>query len=145
MRFPLNLDFLFLSLTVTTQKPNTCSPWTPCSICHWNLNSISVHSYAKMFLLKACIAIHKFDIVCISEMYLDSNASPDDNNLKISRYNLIRSDHPLNNKRGGSCIYCKHFLPLRILDVQYLPECINFEMKIGNKICHFISFYRSPR
>ena len=98
-----------------------------------------------MFLLKAYIAIHKFDIVCISEMYLDSNASPDDNNLKISRYNLIRSDHTLNNKRGGSCIYCKHFLPLRILDVQYLPECINFEMKIGDKICRFISFYRSPR
>ena len=145
MRFPLNLDFLFLSLTVTTQKPNTCSPWTPCSICHWNLNSISVHSYAKMFLLKAYIAIHKFDIVCISEMYLDSNASPDNNNLKISRYNLILSDHPSNSKRGGICIYCKHFLPLRILDVQYLQECINFEMKIGDKICNFISFYRSPR
>ena len=145
MRFLLNLDFLFLSLTVTTQKPNTCSPWTPCSICHWNLNSISVHSYAKMFLLKAYIAIHKFDIVCISEMYLDSNASPDNNNLKISRYNLILSDHPWNSKRGGICKYCKHFLPLGILDVQYLQECINFEMKIGDKICNFISFYRSPR
>ena len=141
----MNLDFLCLSLTVTTQKPNTCSPCTPCSICHWNLNSISVHSYAKMFLLKAYIAIHKFDIVCISEMYLDSNASPDNNNLKISRYNLILSDHPSNSKRGGICIYCKHFLPLRILDVQYLQECINFEMKIGDKICNFISFYRSPR
>ena len=145
MHFLLNLDFLCLSLTVTTQKPNTCSPCTPCSICHWNLNSISVHSYAKMFLLKAYIAIHKFDIVCISEMYLDSNASPDNNNLKISRYNLILSDHPSNSKRGGICIYCKHFLPLRILDVQYLQECINFEMKIGDKICNFISFYRSPR
>ena len=103
------------------------------SICHWNLNSLSAHNYAKIFLLKAYIAIDRFDIICISETYLDSNTSPDDNNLEISGYNLIRSDHPSNNKRGGICIYYKHFLPLRILDVQYLQECINFEMKIGDK------------
>ena len=35
------------------------------------------------------------------------------------------------------------FLPSRILNVQYLQECINFEMKIGNKVCNFISLYRS--
>ena len=35
----------------------------------------------------------------------------------------------------------KHFLLLRILSVQ---ECINFEMKIGDKVCNFISLYRSP-
>ena len=37
------------------------------SIWHWNLNSISAHNYAKIYLLKAYIAIHKFDIICISE------------------------------------------------------------------------------
>ena len=25
-----------------------------------------------------------------------------------------------------------------------LPECINFEIKIADKICNFISLYRSP-
>ena len=75
------------------------------SICYWNLNSLSAHNYAKIFLLKAYIAIHWFDIICISETYLDSNTSPDDNNLDISSYNLIQSDHPSNNKRGGICIY----------------------------------------
>ena len=114
------------------------------SICHWNLSSLSAHNYAKIFLLKAYIAIHRFDIICISETYLDSSTSPDDNNLEISGYNFIRSDHPSNNKRGGICIYYKHFLPLRILNVQYLQECINFEMKIGDKVCNFISLYRSP-
>ena len=64
--------------------------------------------------------------------------------MEIPGYNLIRSDHPSNNKQGGICIYYKHFLLLRILNVQYLQECINFEMKIGDKVCNFISLYRSP-
>ena len=33
------------------------------SICHWNLNSISAHNCAKVLLLMAYIAIHKFDII----------------------------------------------------------------------------------
>ena len=57
------------------------------------------------FLLKAYIAIHRFDINSISETCLDSSTLPDDNNLEISCYNLIRSDHPSNNKGGGICIY----------------------------------------
>ena len=68
------------------------------SICHWNLNSLSAHNYEKIFLLKGYIAIHGFDIICISETYLDSSTSPDDRNLEISGCNLVRSDHPSNNK-----------------------------------------------
>ena len=31
-----------------------------------------------------------------------------------------------------------------VLSIQYLQECINFELNIGGKICNFISLYRSP-
>ena len=62
---------------------------------------------------------------------------------RLSGHNLIRPDHPSNNKRGGVCIYYKNFLPLRVLSIQYLQECINFELNIGGKICNFISLYRS--
>ena len=64
--------------------------------------------------------------------------------MAISGYNLIRSDHPSNNKRGGVCIYYNSFLPLRVLSIQYLQECINFELNIYGKTCNFISLYRSP-
>ena len=35
-------------------------------ICHWNLNSITAHNYTKILLLKAYIAVYKFDITCLS-------------------------------------------------------------------------------
>ena len=42
----------------------------------------------KILLQNAYIVIHKFDIICISETYLNANALPDDSNLEISGYNL---------------------------------------------------------
>ena len=114
------------------------------SICHWNLNSILAHDYSKLFLLKAYISVHKFDIICLSETYLDSTVPLDDVNLVISGYNLIRSDHPSNTKRGGVCLYYKNYLPLRVLNISYLKECLNFELEIDDQSCNFIALYRSP-
>ena len=33
---------------------------------------------------------------------------------------------------------------MKILDIKYLPECIIFQALIANKLCNFISLYRSP-
>ena len=90
------------------------------SICHWNLNSIFAHDYSKLFLLKAYIILHKFDIICLSETYLDSTTPKDDDKLQIPGYTLIRSDHPSNAKRGGVCIYYKSSLPLRVINIGYI-------------------------
>ena len=114
------------------------------SICHWNLNSVSAYNYTKLSYLKAFIAVHKFDIICLSETYLDSSVAPDDGNLEISGYSLVRFDHLSKNKCGGVCVYYKNCLPLRVLDIQYLDQCINFELKIGDKLCNFVALYRPP-
>ena len=53
-------------------------------------------------------------------------------------------DHPSNTKRGGVCLYYKCSLPLKVIEVSYLKECIIFEVKIGDKTCNFVSLYRSP-
>ena len=74
-------------------------------ICHWNLNSISVHNCAKVQLLKAYLAVHKFDTVCRSETYLNSTFSFDDDSLDISSYIMVTADHPANSKRGSVCMY----------------------------------------
>ena len=114
------------------------------SIGHWNLNSLVAHNFTKIALLKAYLPVQKFDIFRISETYLNSSIAKDDDSLRIPGYSLIRSDHPSNNKRGGVAIYYKHFLPLKLIDVNYLRESILSELQIGSKICNFISLYRSP-
>ena len=63
------------------------------SVCHWNLNSISAHNYIKLSLLKAYFSTHRFDIICLSETYLNSGTSHEDTNLEIVGYTLIRADH----------------------------------------------------
>ena len=122
-------------------KPSSCNKF---SICHWNLNIISAHNFIKLSLLRAYISVHNFDILCLSETYLDSTISSNDSNLIIPGYELYRADHPSNVKRGGICIYYKNLLPLKVTNIQYLQGCINFEMKIGDKLCNFVALYRSP-
>ena len=68
----------------------------------------------------------------------------DVNNLEISGYDLIPLDHQSNSKLGGDCIFCKSFLPLRVCNIRLLDECINFELKIGDKLYRFVALYRSP-
>ena len=49
-------------------------------------------------------SIHRYDNICISESFLDSTISDDDNILHMEGYNLTRVDHPDNIKRGGVCL-----------------------------------------
>ena len=83
------------------------------------------------------------DVVCLSETYLDSSNLCDNDNLNPPGYNVVKTNHP-SNKKGGVSIYLKNSLPLKVLDIQLLQECINFEIKIADKTCNFISLHRSP-
>ena len=65
---------------------------------------MSADDYSKLFLLNTYIILYKFDIICLSETYLDSTTSTDDDKLQIPDYTLIGCDHPSNAKRGRVCI-----------------------------------------
>ena len=111
------------------------------SICHWNLNSIAAHNFAKVNLLQAYNAIHDFDMICLPESYLDSS---DNDNLYIRDYKLVRCDHPWNIKRGGECVYFKESLPVSCLPNPHLKECLIFEVSINNKRGYIVSMHCSP-
>ena len=86
------------------------------SICHWNLNSILALHFIKLSLLKPCIAIYKFDFVCLSQTYLNAIISNDNNSLEVSIYNLFRTGHPSSTERS----------------------------MIGGKLCRFVPLYHQP-
>ena len=66
-------------------KPNSCRSF---AISHWNLNSISAHNFLKLSLIQVYITVHNFDVIYLSEAYLDSSILHGDDNLQIPGYNL---------------------------------------------------------
>ena len=83
--------------------PIRCNSCYNFSIYHWNLNSMTAHSFEKINLLEVYNTINKFDVICFSEFYLDSSIASDNDDLNIKSYNLYRANHPNNVKRGGVC------------------------------------------
>ena len=139
-----NIRLIRLSGDIEVNPGPKTSSFKEFSVCHWNLNSISSHDFLKVKLLTAYNAVHNFDIICISKSYLNSEILSSDENLNIPGYNMFRADHPSGNRRGGVCIYYRESLPIKLLNVNYLKECICFDLKIGKKLCTIVALYRSP-
>ena len=114
------------------------------TICQLNLNNTPAYKFQKLALLQGYISSNKVDILCLSETFLNPNISCDDSNLQLPGSDLIRADHPSNTKRGGVCIYYRNLLPLKLINIHYLNECVSFEIKLGEKIYNLVSLYRSP-
>ena len=55
---------------------------------HWNLNGLAAHDFIKLPLIEAYIAASNFDIVCLSETFLNSSLPNDDNRINIAGYSL---------------------------------------------------------
>ena len=114
-------------------------------ICHWNLNSIPTENFIKILLLEAYALTHNFDIICLSETFLDCTYLHNDPRLSLPGCSLIRADHPMNLKRGGVCIYYKEHLPLICKSILTpLDESLVCELRCGNKKCFISVLYRSP-
>ena len=93
------------------------------SLCHWNLNSLPPHDFPKLSLIEAYNTHHNFDMICLSETYLDSSYGDDDTRLNLKDFILIRADNPHNCKKDNphfilvtgdfnvrSCSWCKNDL-----------------------------------
>ena len=116
---------------------------------HRNVNSLATDNYAKVLALKAYISTYKYDFICdtfISETFpfLDSSFESDDKDLMlmvIIWFDLITQ---VTLRGGGVCFYYKESLPVRLVDITFLPECLAYEIKIQNKKGYVAIMYRSP-
>ena len=112
--------------------------------CHWNLNSILARNSIKLSLIEAYDSIHKFDLIALSETYLNNSISNEDIPLQGFSHNVFRSDHPSNAKRGGVCLYYKEKLSIKQRpDLQILSECVVAEITSNRKKIFFVVLYRS--
>ena len=69
----------------------------------------------------------------MSEINLEFITAFDDINLEIAANKILRADHASNSKRGDVCVYYKSSLSLRSINVNYLNECLLFEVLIVRK------------
>ena len=114
------------------------------TICHWNLDSLTAHNSIKISSLQAYVTQHNYDIICLSETFLNSIDSSD-RRILIDGYNLTRSDHPSDSKTGRVCIYYKGHIPLTKRDnICILDNCLVTEIRSQIEKCFLTCIFRSP-
>ena len=106
------------------------------------MNSLVAHK--KTSLLAAYNSVYRYDIICISENFLDSTISDDNNIFHNEGYNLIRADHLDNIERGAVCLYFKKSLSLKKIQLSHITECLLCEVNIKGQVGFIIVSYRSP-
>ena len=114
------------------------------SLCYWNVGSLQAHNFSKLTLLASYNSIYKYDMICLSETFLDSSFIPNDERLSLDGYEIVRSDHPNDVKRGGVCVYVKSSLAANVCNFNKLTECFVIEIVLNNKKGYIVSLYRSP-
>ena len=93
-------------------EKNPGPKYSSLTFCHWNLNGLTAHDSIKISLLQAYVTQHNYDIICLSKTFLNSSIDSSDTRILIDGYNLIRSDHPSDSKRGDVSIYYKEYIRL---------------------------------
>ena len=140
----LKVKLLTLFSANPTKWPNTFKQFD----CNLATNCMSMFDHFVGLTLEGLTAyniMHKFDIISVPESYLNWDTLSSNDNLNILGHNMSRADHLPRNRRGGVSICYKESLPIKILNINYIQECISFYLIIGTKRCTNVSLYRSPR
>ena len=124
------ISILLLSGDIETNPGPVSSNLELLSICHWNLNSIAAENFVKLPLLEAYVTANKFDIICLSETFLDSTFLNDDLRLSLNDYSLLRADHPSDTKKGGVCVFYKDHLPISLKENERQKKKKNYLLLI---------------
>ena len=124
------------------QGPKKSANYQALKFCHWNLNIILYGNCFKESLLKSFNALHNYDFICLSETFLSPLVSSAFDSLNTDDYNIVRSDHHSGSKKGGVCRYFKESLPIRMLKITPMTECLVLIMLYNNKLVIVSVIYR---
>ena len=80
-------------------------------------------------------------MICLSESFLDSSISFDNDNPYIKDHKLVRADQPGKVKRGGLSLYSKESIPVRRLPNPYLKDCLIVEVSINHNRGYVVLLY----
>ena len=126
-------------------EKNPGPKYSSLKFCHWNLNGLTAHDSIKISLLQAYIIHNNYDIICLSETFLNSSIQFIDDRISVDGHNLIGADHPSDSKRGGVCIYYKEYILLIKQDnICTLHNCLVTEIHSQGEKCFLTCFYCSP-
>ena len=124
-------------------ETNLRPKYSSLTFCHWNLNGVKAHDSIKISLLQAYILQHNYDIICLSETFLNSSVESNGDRISIDGYNLIRSDHPRDSKKV--CIYYqRHITLIKRDDICNLDNCLVTEIRSKDEKYFLLCIYRSP-
>ena len=87
-----------------------------------------------MSLIEAYNSVFHYDIIALSETYL--NESIKDEGIRTEGYSreIFRSDHPNGKKEGGICLHFKENFPIkRRKDLEITQETVICEISIRRK------------
>ena len=62
---------------------------------------MAAYYFIKLPLIEAYIVTSNFNIVCLSETFLDSSIRNNDDRFNIAEYSLLRADHFSHAKKVG--------------------------------------------
>ena len=108
-------------------------------LCHWKLNGLAAHNFTKVSLLQALSGTPDYNIVCLSETFVDSSFSNKDGRINIESCYLLRADYPSSKIRRRVCMYCKEHLPIiKRDDLCTLKECLSTEIIVVKKVLFLV-------
>ena len=111
------------------------------SFCHWDLNGLQAHNFSKVSLLQALPLTRDYDVIFLSDKFLDSSISNEDERIKIEGYNPLQVENASNKKRRDVCIICMYYkehLPIiKRDDLRTLKEYLATETVVDKKVLLF--------
>ena len=64
-------------------EKNPGPKYSSLTFCHWNLNGLTAHDSIKVSLFQAYVTQHNYDIICLSETFLNCSVHSSDTRILI--------------------------------------------------------------